>query len=63
MNIENRLQDLGIVLPPTPAPLANYGSFTIAGDLLFLAGQGPQSSEGTWYVGKVGEGISVEEAY
>jgi hypothetical protein len=30
--IENKLRDLGIVLPPTPAPLANYVPFIIAGD-------------------------------
>jgi enamine deaminase RidA (YjgF/YER057c/UK114 family) len=61
--IENKLRDLGIVLPPTPAPLANYVPFIVAGGLLFLAGQGPRTHEGKWQVGKVGESLSVEEAY
>jgi enamine deaminase RidA (YjgF/YER057c/UK114 family) len=61
--IENRLQALGIVLPPAAAPLANYVPFVITGDLLFLSGQGPKSPEGKWHVGKVGGDVSVEEAY
>src|SRR5260221_10028057 len=60
---ENRVRVLGIALPPTPAPVANYVSFVSTGNLLFLAGQGPQSPEGRWYTGKVGDDTSVEQAY
>jgi enamine deaminase RidA (YjgF/YER057c/UK114 family) len=62
-SIEKRIHDLGITLPRMSTPVANYVPFVIAGDLLFLAGQGPRSQDGSWHVGKVGESLSVEEAY
>ena len=61
--IEEKLESLGIVLPPTPAPLANYVPFAITGNLLFLAGQGPKEEGGDWFRGKVGEEVGLEEAY
>jgi enamine deaminase RidA (YjgF/YER057c/UK114 family) len=45
-------------LPPLPAPAGNYVHATRVGNLVFLAGKG---AGGT--TGKVGHGISVEEAY
>jgi enamine deaminase RidA (YjgF/YER057c/UK114 family) len=38
---EARLQALGITLPPAPSPLASYVPAVRAGNLVFLAGQGP----------------------
>lgn len=61
--IEDRLRRLGIELPPTPAPLANYVPYTIAGELLFISGQGPRLPDGTVHTGKVGADVSAEEAY
>jgi enamine deaminase RidA (YjgF/YER057c/UK114 family) len=59
MKVEKRLEDLGITLPPVRAPLANYVPARRAGNLLFLSGQGPAGSA----AGKVGDTISVEDAY
>lgn len=39
--IEMRLRDLGIVLPASAAPAANYVPFAQTGNLLFTAGQLP----------------------
>ena len=61
--IQDKLKSLGIVLPPVPVPLANYVPFVIAGNLLFLSGQGPKTAQGDWLVGKVGENMTVDEAY
>jgi len=61
--IDQRLVRLGIELPPVPKPMANYVTFTISGDLLFLAGQGPRMADGSWHSGKLGADVSVEEAY
>lgn len=63
MSVESRLQDLGIELPNTPSPLANYVPFVITGNLLFLSGQGPREADGTFHTGKVGEAITTEQAY
>jgi enamine deaminase RidA (YjgF/YER057c/UK114 family) len=61
--IEARLKTLGIVLPPVPTPIANYVPFVITGSLVFLSGQGPRRPEGGMFTGKVGGGVSVDEAY
>ena len=63
MSAEVRLKQLGLVLPEVPAPVANYVPFRIAGNLLFLSGQGPRDEAGRMLTGKVGADVSVEEAY
>ena len=63
MSAEARLKELGIVLPAVPSPVANYVSFRLAGNLLFLSGQGPRDDKGVMLSGKVGAEVSTEEAY
>jgi enamine deaminase RidA (YjgF/YER057c/UK114 family) len=63
MSAEARLKQLGIVLPTVPSPVANYLPYRIAGNLLFLAGQGPRDDKGNTLSGKVGAEISVDEGY
>jgi enamine deaminase RidA (YjgF/YER057c/UK114 family) len=63
MSAEARLKELGLVLPPVPRPVANYVPFRLAGNLLFLAGQGPRDERGATLTGKVGKDVTVEEAY
>jgi enamine deaminase RidA (YjgF/YER057c/UK114 family) len=63
VSAEARLKQLGIVLPKVPAPVANYLPYRIAGNLLFLAGQGPRDENGNTLSGKVGTEVSVDEAY
>jgi len=54
MSAEARLKQLGLTLPSVPAPVANYLPYRVAGNLLFLAGQGPRSADGGFLTGKVG---------
>lgn len=61
--IEARLKSMGVVLPATPTPVANYVPFVVTGALVFLSGQGPRRPEGGMYTGKVGGAVSVDEAY
>ena len=63
MSAEARLKQLGIVLPPVPSPSANYVSYKIAGNMLYLAGQGPRDDKGNSLSGKVGADVTIEEAY
>jgi enamine deaminase RidA (YjgF/YER057c/UK114 family) len=63
MSAEARLKQLGIVLPAVPSPVANYLPYRIAGNFLFLAGQGPRDDKGNTLSGKVGAEISVDEGY
>lgn len=59
----DRLKALGIVLPTPPTPIANFVTHVEASGLLFLSGQGPREADGRMHTGKVGGGVSVEEAY
>ena len=63
MSAEARLKQRGIILPKVPTPVANYVPYRLAGNLLFLSGQGPRDDKGNMLSGKVGAEISVEEAY
>src|SRR4051812_29630444 len=63
MSAEARLKQLGLVLPQVPTPVANYLPYRIAGNLLFLAGQGPRDDKGNTLSGKVGADVTVEEGY
>ncbi len=63
MPIEERLQELGIVLPNLRTPVGNFVSAKRAGDLLFLSGRGPTGPDGRAYTGKVGDTVTVDEAY
>jgi enamine deaminase RidA (YjgF/YER057c/UK114 family) len=58
-----RLADLGLSLPAPRAPIANFVPAVREGDLVFLSGQGPVGADGVICRGKVGEGVTVEEAY
>jgi enamine deaminase RidA (YjgF/YER057c/UK114 family) len=60
---EQRLEALGLTLPPVPTPVANYVPYRFAGNLLYLSGQGPKRPDGSYRVGRLGRDISVEEAY
>jgi enamine deaminase RidA (YjgF/YER057c/UK114 family) len=63
MSAEARLKELGIILPTLQKPVANYLPYRLAGNLLFLAGQGPRDENGKALTGKVGAEITVEEGY
>ncbi|MCS4434401.1 RidA family protein [Aquiflexum gelatinilyticum] len=58
---EQKLKDLGIVLPEASAPVANYVNAVRSGNLLFLAGKGPGLPDGTFITGKVGQDLTIEE--
>ncbi len=58
MKISERLEELGLVLPPVPSPAGNYVHAVRTGNLLFLAGKGPKG-----VTGKVGSVVDTDQAY
>jgi enamine deaminase RidA (YjgF/YER057c/UK114 family) len=61
MGAEARLKELGLELPATPTPIANYVTAARSGNLLFLSGHGPLQSGRALYQGIVGLDLSIEE--
>ncbi|MFN5741833.1 MAG: sodium:solute symporter family transporter, partial [Planctomyces sp.] len=56
---EAKLDALGITLHAAPSPAANYVNAVHSGNLLFLAGKGPTSADGTNITGKVGKDLTT----
>ena len=63
MTPEAKLASMGLTLPETPKPMANYVPFKINGNTLYLSGQGPRGSDGKMFTGKVGRNVTAEQAY
>ncbi len=60
MKIEQRLQELGIVLPEPVQPVATYVRWVQTGNLLFISGTGPSDNAPT---GKLGADLTLEQGY
>ena len=59
---EQRLQELKIVLPPQPQPVAKYKPTMQIGRQLYVSGHGPAKYEGqTMRLGKVGVRLDLEQ--
>jgi enamine deaminase RidA (YjgF/YER057c/UK114 family) len=59
--IENRLAELKIILPKVQPPIASYVNAVRTGNLIYLSGKGPTSSDGKFISGKVGVDLTLEE--
>jgi len=59
--IDARLAELGIVLPPAMAPVANYVPYVVTGNLVVISGQLPAVDGKVAVTGKVGAEVSVEQ--
>jgi enamine deaminase RidA (YjgF/YER057c/UK114 family) len=62
-DVEEKLKSLGITLPEVPPPVANYVNAVQTGNLIFLAGKGPNKPEGGYITGKVGADLDIEQGY
>ncbi|MEZ4531222.1 MAG: RidA family protein [Thermomicrobiales bacterium] len=60
MSVDERLRDLGIVLPEPVRPVATYVRYVQTGNLLFISGTGPGPEIAK---GKLGADMSVEDGY
>jgi len=59
--IEGRLASLGISLPTTPPPAANYVPARRLGSQIYISGQVPSEGGKDRYTGKLGSDYTVEE--
>ncbi|ABM95508.1 MAG: RidA family protein [Methylibium sp.] len=59
MSIQQRLKDLGIVLPPVAVPAAAYVPFVRSGNLVFLSGH-IAKRDGKPHVGQLGTDMNTD---
>ena len=59
---ETRIQELHLVLPPAPKPVAKYKTAVLAGNMLYVSGHGPAKlSDKTPLSGRVGAELTTEQ--
>lgn len=61
--VEERLREQGLSLPPPPTAIANYVGAVQVGTLVFVSGHGPVQDGELIYRGTVGREIDVPTAY
>lgn len=59
--ISEELKKLGIELPEAPNPVGAYVAFNKAGNLLFISGQLPISTDGKMIQGKIGKDLTLDD--
>ena len=60
MEIERKLQEMGLNLPEWEPPIANYVSSVRTGNLLFVAGHVGDTTDA---LGQLGKDVTVEQGY
>jgi enamine deaminase RidA (YjgF/YER057c/UK114 family) len=63
MGPEKILAELGLTLPPAPAPAGNYVPAVCSGRLVFLAGTLPVRDGAVTHAGQVGRDLDVAAGY
>jgi enamine deaminase RidA (YjgF/YER057c/UK114 family) len=61
--IEEKLAELGLELPAVSTPAASYVGFKILGNMLIVSGQLPMKDGKPTLTGKLGDGVSIDDAY
>jgi enamine deaminase RidA (YjgF/YER057c/UK114 family) len=60
---EEKLASMGLKLGEPASPVATYVRFKRVGDMAYLSGEGPRDEAGNHLGGRVGEDLTVEQAY
>jgi enamine deaminase RidA (YjgF/YER057c/UK114 family) len=60
-DIELKIKDLGLVLPPAPKPIGVYKPVLVIDKFLYVSGQGPILADGTMIKGKLGADMGLNE--
>jgi enamine deaminase RidA (YjgF/YER057c/UK114 family) len=61
--VDDRLAEIGLAVPPVPAPVAVYVPAVRSGSYVYTSGQLPLRDGQLILTGKVGGEVSAEEAY
>ncbi len=58
---ETRIQELHLILPPAPKPVAKYKTAVQVGSMLYVSGHGPLKEDKTMITGRVGADLTLEQ--
>jgi len=58
---ETRVQELHLVLPPAPKPVAKYKTAILVGNMLYVSGHGPLKEDKSMITGRVGADLTTEQ--
>lgn len=58
-DIELKIKNLGLVLPPAPKPIGVYKPVLVIDKFLYISGQGPMMADGALIKGKVGADLDL----
>tara|TARA_B100001123_G_C14846137_1_gene842148 strand:+ start:194 stop:655 length:462 start_codon:yes stop_codon:yes gene_type:complete len=63
MSVEDKINELGIVLPNAAAPVGSYVATKIVGKFLYISGQISIDEKGNLIKGKLGKELNTDEGY
>ena len=63
MSYQKRIEELGLELPPAPAPAGVYKPVVVVGGLAYVSGHGPLKPNKTLSTGRLGLDLDVESGY
>nr|WKN35660.1 RidA family protein [Tunicatimonas sp. TK19036] len=63
MNLEEKIKELGLQLPPAPPLGGVYKPVIIVDKMLYVSGQGPVKNDETLIKGKLGSDLTTDEGY
>ncbi len=63
MSFENKIKELGILLPNAAAPVGSYVATKIVGKLLYISGQISINENGELIKGKLGKELKTDDGY
>jgi len=58
---EKRVQELHLILPPVPKPVAKYKTAVLVGNILYVSGHGPLKEDKTLIKGRVGSDMTTDQ--
>jgi enamine deaminase RidA (YjgF/YER057c/UK114 family) len=60
-DIELKIKELGLILPPAPKPIGVYKPILVIDKFLYVSGQGPLKPDGSLIKGKVGADLDLNQ--
>ena len=58
---EKRVQELHLILPPVPKPVAKYKTAVQVGNVLYVSGHGPLKEDKSMITGRVGADLTTDQ--